>query len=158
MDISAGEYTNFHGNVPASEPVINEFKIDWQQQVREDSINAIQNSEISTDQVEDVPDDEGSNYKNDKLEQEIMGLKQLITMLDKMKGCPVFDDDSQDMLSMITKRIENLRLKNWKQSSIKAYFNKSLEIYLCQFFVKEYFYVYKYLVSHLKILRAELTS
>ena len=150
MDISAAEYANFHENVPASEPMINEFKIDWQQQVREDSINAIQNSEIATDQVEDVPHDEGSNYKNDKLEQEIMGFKELITMLDKMKWCHVFDDDSQDMLSMITKRIENLQLKNWKQSSIKAYFNKSLEIFLSQFFVKEYFYVYKYLVSHLK--------
>ena len=38
----------------------------------------------------------------------------------------VFDDESQDMLSTITKMIEDLQLKNRKQSSIKAYFNKSL--------------------------------
>ena len=28
-DISAAEYTNFDKNVPASEPMINEFEIDW---------------------------------------------------------------------------------------------------------------------------------
>ena len=45
-DISAAEYANFDENVPASEPMINEFEVDWQQRVREDSINAIQNPEI----------------------------------------------------------------------------------------------------------------
>ena len=45
-------------------------------------------------------------------------------MLDKMKRCPAFDDDSKVILSTIMKRIENL--KTWKQSSIKAYFNKNL--------------------------------
>ena len=47
-------------------------------------------------------------------------------MLDKMKRCPVFDDDSQDMLSTITKKIEDLQLKNRKQSPIKAYFSQGL--------------------------------
>ena len=42
-DISAAEYANFDENVPASEPMINEFEIDWRQWVKEDSINAIQN-------------------------------------------------------------------------------------------------------------------
>ena len=51
-DISAAEYANFDENVPASEPMINEFEIDWRQRVREDSINAIQNPEITSDQVE----------------------------------------------------------------------------------------------------------
>ena len=45
-DISAEEYANFDENVPASEPMINEFEVDWQQRVREYSINAIQNPEI----------------------------------------------------------------------------------------------------------------
>ena len=106
--------------------MINEFEIDWRQRVRQDSINAIQNPEISSDQVKEISDDDGSNDENEKLEQETMGFKEIITMLDKMKRCPVFDDDSQDMLSTITKRIEDLQLKNRKQSSIKAYFNKSL--------------------------------
>ena len=125
-DISAAEYANFDENVPASEPMINEFEIHWRQRVREDSINAIQNPTIASDQVEEIFDDDGSNDENDELKQESIGFKDIITMLDKMKRCPVFDDDSQDMLSAITKKIEDLQLKNRKQSSIKAYLNKSL--------------------------------
>ena len=131
-DISAAEYTNFDENVPASEPMINELEIDWQQrvredsinaiqnpeiasdQVREDSINAIQNPEIASDQVEEIFDDDGSNDRNDELKQESMGFKEIITMLEKMKRCPIFDDASQDMLSTITKKIEDLQLKNRK--------------------------------------------
>ena len=125
-DISAAEYANFDENVQASEPMISEFEIDWRQRVREDSINAIQNPEIASDQVKEIYGDDGNNDENDELKQESMGFKEIITMLDKMRRCPVFDDDSQDMLSTITKKIEDFPLKNLKQSSIKAYFNKSL--------------------------------
>ena len=96
-DISAAEYVNFNKNIPASELMINELKINWRQQVIEESINAIQNPEIASDQVEKILDDDRSNDKNDELEQEIMGFKE-ITMLDKMKRCPVFDNDSQDVV------------------------------------------------------------
>ena len=125
-DISAAEHANFDENVPVSEPMINEFEIDWRQRVREDSINEIQNPDIASNQVEEIFDDDRSNDENDELEQESMGFKEIITMLDKMKRCPVFDDDSHEMLSTITKKIEDLQLKNRKQSSIKSYFNKSL--------------------------------
>ena len=54
-------------------------------------------------------------------------------MLDKMKQCHVSDYDSQDIMSTITKSIEVLQLKNRNR-----------------IFVKEYLYVYKYLVSHLQ--------
>ena len=50
-DISAAEYANFDENVQASEPMINEFEIDWRQRVGENSINAIQNLEIVRDLV-----------------------------------------------------------------------------------------------------------
>ena len=125
-DISAAEYANFDENVPASEPMSNEFEIDWRQRVRKDSINAIQNPKITSDQVKEISDDDGSNDENDELKQESMGFKEIITMLDKMKRFPVFDDDSQDMLSTITKKIEDLQQQSPKQSSIKAYFNKIL--------------------------------
>ena len=118
-DISAPEYANFNKNVPASETMINEFEIDWQERVREDSINAIQNPEIASDQVEEIPDDDGSNDEDDGLEQESMCFKEIITMLDKMKRYPVFDDESQGMLSTITKRIES----NRKQSKIIFNYN-----------------------------------
>ena len=149
-DISVAEYANFDENVPASEPMINEFEINCQQRVTGDSINAIENPKIASDQVIDISDDDGSNDENDELEQESVDFKEIIRMLEKMKRCPVFDDDSQDMLSIIMKRVGDLQLKNQKQSSIKVYFNKRLYIFLNQFFVKEYLYVYKYLVSHLQ--------
>ena len=47
-DISAAEHVNFDENVPVSEPMINEFEIDWRQRVREDSINEIQNPDIAS--------------------------------------------------------------------------------------------------------------
>ena len=119
-DISAPEYANFDKNVPASETMINEFEIDWQERVWEDSINAIQNPEIASDQIEEIPDDDGSNDEDDGLEQESMCFKEIITMLDKMKRYPVFDDESHGMLSTITKRIES----NRKQS--KIIFNYSI--------------------------------
>ena len=68
-DISAAEYANFDENVPVSNPMISEFEIDWRQRVREDSINAILNPEIASDQVEEISDDDGSNDENDELKQ-----------------------------------------------------------------------------------------
>ena len=100
-DIPSAEYANFDENVPASGPMINEFEIDWQQRVREGSINGIQNPKIVSDQVEEIFDDE-SNDESDELEQKSMDFKEIITVLNKRKRCPVFDDDSQDMLSTIT--------------------------------------------------------
>ena len=98
--------------------MINEFEIAWRQQVRKDSINAIQNPEIASGQVEEISDDDGSNDKNDELKQECMCFKEIITMIDKMKRCPVFDYDSQDMLSTITNKIEDLQLKNEESKTI----------------------------------------
>ena len=92
--------------------MISEFEIDWRQRVREDSMNAIQNPEIASDQVEEISDDDESNGENDELKQESKGFKEIITMLDKIKRCPIFNDNSQDMLSTITKKIEDLQLKN----------------------------------------------
>ena len=57
-------------------------------------------------------------------EEESIGLKEVIAMLDKMKRCAVFDDESQEMLSTITTKIEDLQLKSRKQSSIKQYFSQ----------------------------------
>ena len=79
-DISAAEYANFDKNVLVSESLINEFEIDWRQRVREDSINAIQNPEIASDQFEEISNDDGSNDKSDQLEQGSMGFKEVFTM------------------------------------------------------------------------------
>ena len=103
---------NFDENVPASEPRINEFEVNWREQVRKDSIDAIQNPENASDQVEQISNDYGSNDNNDELEQESMDFTKIITMLDKRNQSLVFDDEGQDMLSKITKNIEELQLKN----------------------------------------------
>ena len=65
--------------------MINEFKIDWRQRVREDIINRIENPEIASDQVKEISTDDESNDKNDELQQESIGFKEIITIIDKMK-------------------------------------------------------------------------
>ena len=120
-NISAAKYANFDENLPASEPIINEFEIDWRQLFREDSINAIQSPETASNQIEEISDDDGTNDENDEWEQESMGFKKMITMLDKMKQCHVSDYDSQDMMSTITKSIEVLQLKNQNRIFVKEY-------------------------------------
>ena len=107
---------------------MNEFEIEWWQRVREDSINAIQSPEIESDQVEEISDDDGSNDQNDELEQESIGLKEIITMLDKIKPYPAFDDDSQYILSSISKWIEDLQLKSRKQSSLNPFMTEAVII------------------------------
>ena len=82
-DISAAEYANFDENVQASEPMFNEFEIDWRQRVREDSINAIQSLKIISDLVQKISDDDESNDENDEFEQESMGFTEIIIILDK---------------------------------------------------------------------------
>lgn len=47
---------------------------------------------------------------------------QIITTLDKMRRCTVFDEESQKMLTAVTKKIEDLQIKCKKQASIKDFF------------------------------------
>ncbi|XP_057303197.1 tigger transposable element-derived protein 6-like [Hydractinia symbiolongicarpus] len=118
-DMSAAEYIDFDADVPASEPRINELEINWRHQIREASINAIENPEMAC-QVEEISEDDDES--EDVVEEEMLGFTELITMLDKIKRSTIFDDTCQEMLSTITKKIEELQLQNRKQSSIKDYF------------------------------------
>ena len=43
LNVLATEYVNFDTDIPASEPLINKHKIDWQQKSREDCINTVLN-------------------------------------------------------------------------------------------------------------------
>ena len=102
VDTYASEYANFEQNVPASEPICLNWWIWSKLTIAGQRRQHYCDSESWSDQVEEIFDDVGNNDENDELEQESMGFKEIITMLDKMKQCPVFDDDSQDMLSTIT--------------------------------------------------------
>ena len=115
-DISAAEYVNFDADIPASEPMINEHEIDWRQKIREDCTNAIMNPNTLSEETQEISDD------YDDEEEEEIDFAKLLTMLDKIKRCSALDDESQEMLSIITKKIEYLQLANKKQKSIKAYF------------------------------------
>ncbi|XP_057299446.1 tigger transposable element-derived protein 6-like [Hydractinia symbiolongicarpus] len=74
-------------------------------------------SEISED---DQDDEDNDDYGPEQEEQ--MSCKEIITTLDKMRRCTVFDEESQKMLTAVTKKIENLQIKCKKQASIKDFF------------------------------------
>ena len=103
-DISAAEYVNFDADIPASKPMINEHEIDWRQKIREDCTNAIMNPNTLSDETQEISDD------YDDEEEEEIGFAKSLTMLDKIKRCSALDDESQEMLSIITKKIEYLQL------------------------------------------------
>ena len=103
-DISAAEYVNFDADIPASEPMIDEHEIDWQQKIREDCTNAIMNPNTLSEETQEISDD------YDDEEEEEIDFAKLLTMLDKIKRCSALDDESQEMLSIITKKIEYLQL------------------------------------------------
>ena len=123
-DITADEYVSFDENLPVSEPMVNTFEIDWRQRVREECINAIQKNSDFVEEISDNDDDDDDDddFENN-FEEENMNFGEIIATLDKLKRCSVFDDVSHDMLSAITKKIEDLQLKSRKQSSITLYFN-----------------------------------
>ena len=71
-DVSATEYVNFDADIPASEPLINEHKIDWRQKSREDCINAVLN-EINI--AQEIPDDDNEDDEEvDEIEDETLSL------------------------------------------------------------------------------------
>ena len=115
---------SFDENLPGSEPMVNTFEIDWRQRVREECINAIQKNSDFVEEISDNDDDDDDDddFENN-FEEENMNFGEIIATLDKLKRCSVFDDVSHDMLSAITKKIEDLQLKSRKQSSITLYFN-----------------------------------
>ena len=116
-DISASEYVNFDAGLQASEPMINNQEIGWRERVREDAINAVQNQTHTRIEISDGEDEnegcEGNTDKENK-EKENITFSELIAMLDKMQRCTLIDNDSQTMLSTITKKIEDIQIANRK--------------------------------------------
>ena len=68
-DVSATEYVNFDPDIPASEPLINEHKIDLRQKSREDYINAVLNENNTAQEIwdDDYDDDEEVHETEDEL-------------------------------------------------------------------------------------------
>ena len=84
-DVSATEYINFDADKPASEPLINEHKIDWRQKSREDCINAVLNENNIAQEISD--DDNDDDEEVDEIEDESLRFTESLKMLDKINRC-----------------------------------------------------------------------
>ena len=124
-DISASEYVNFNADLQASEPMIYNQEIGWRERAREDAINAVQNLKHPSIKISDREDEnevcEG-NIDEENEKKENITCSELIAMLDKMQKCALIDNDSQAMLSTITKKIEDIQIANHKQTTIANFF------------------------------------
>ena len=82
LDVSVTEYVNFDADIPASEPLINEHKIDWRQKSREDCINAVLNENNIAQEVSDDGNDDDEEV--DETEDETLSFTESLKMLDKI--------------------------------------------------------------------------
>ena len=113
LDVSVTEYVNFDADIPASEPLINEHKIDWRQKSREDCINAVLNENNIAQEVSDDGNDDDEEV--DETEDETLSFTESLKMLDKINECSFLDEESHKIVSTVTKKLENLHLQNKKQ-------------------------------------------
>ena len=113
VPVSATEYVNFDVDIPASEPLINEHKIDWRQKSREDCINAVLNENNIAQEVSDDGNDDDEEV--DETEDETLSFTESLKMLDKINECSFLDEESHKIVSTVTKKLENLHLQNKKQ-------------------------------------------
>ena len=120
-DVSATEYVNFDVDIPASEPLINEHKIDWRQKSREDCINAVLNENNIAQEISD--DDNDDDEEVDEIEDETLSFNEWLKLLDKINKCFFLDEKSHKMFSTATKKSENLQRQNRNQNSTTSYFS-----------------------------------
>ena len=95
-DISTTKYVNFDADIPASEPLINEHKIDWRQKSREDCINAVLNENNIAQEISD--DDNYDHEEVDEIKDETRSFTESLKMLDKINKCSFLDEESHKML------------------------------------------------------------
>ena len=110
LDVSATAYVNFDADIPASEPLINEHKIDWQQKLREDCINVVLNENNIAQEISD--DDNDDDEEVDETEDETLSSTESLKMLNNINKSSILDEESHKMLSAVTKKLENLQLQN----------------------------------------------
>ena len=120
LDVSATKYVNVNTNIPASELLINEHKIDWRQKSPEDCINAVLNEKIIAQEISDGDNDDDEEV--DEIEDETLSFTESLKMLDKINKCSFLDEESRKTFFTVTKKLENLQLQNEKEKSI-TYFS-----------------------------------
>ena len=72
---------------------------------------------------DDEEDDGGDNEKIDDSEtKRKLTCSELISMLDRIQLSSLIDTDDQEMLSIITKKVEDIQIKSRTQTTIADFF------------------------------------
>ena len=116
--MSAGESVYFDADIPTSEQVIREHEVDWRERLQEHCINAITTKSNVNKEAQETSDDNDVEKKDDTQEEGVSFVESL-AMIDKIKKCHILDDESQMMVSTLTRKFEDLQIKNKKQKLIK---------------------------------------
>ena len=116
--MSSTDYVYFNADIPTSEPMINEHEVDWRERLREDCINVITTQSNVSQKTQEISDDDNVEEEDDVQEEGVSFLESL-AMLDKIKKYSFLDDESQMMLSTLTRKFEVLQIKDKNQNSIK---------------------------------------
>ena len=117
-NMSSTDYVYFNADIPTSEPMINEHEVDWRERLREDCINVITTQSNVSQKTQEISDDDNVEEEDDVQEEGVSFLESL-AMLDKIKKYSFLDDESQMMLSTLTRKFEVLQIKDKNQNSIK---------------------------------------
>ena len=110
--MTAAKYVYFDANIPKSEPMISEHKVDWRERLQEDCISATTNqSNVSqkTHEISDDDDDDDDDVEEeyDIQEKGVSFVESLATLGKRQKGS-FLDDDSHMMLSALIRKFEDL--------------------------------------------------
>ena len=89
-----------------SEPMINEHEVDWRERFREDCINAITTQSNESEETQKISDDDDGEEEDD-IQEERVSFVESLAMLDKIKKCFFLDDESQIMLSTLTRKLNS---------------------------------------------------
>ena len=117
--MSAGEYVYFDADIPTSEQVICEHEVDWRERLQEHCINAITTKSNVNKEAQETSDDNNVEKEDDTQEEEEVSFVESLAMIDRLKKCSFLDDESQMMVSILTRKFEDLQIKNKKQKLIK---------------------------------------
>ena len=109
--MSAAKYSYFDANITTSEPMINEHKVDWRERLQEDCINATttqSNVSQKTHVISDDDDDDDDVEEEDDIQEKRVSFVESLATLGKIKKGSFLDDESQMMLSALTRKFEDL--------------------------------------------------
>ena len=107
--MSAAKYAYFDANITTSEPMINEHKVDWQERLQVDCINATTTQSNVSQKTYVISDDDDDDVKEkDDIQEKRVSFVESLATLDKIKKGSFLDDESQMMLSALTRKFKNL--------------------------------------------------